>query len=53
MPRFLKGGIWENGSDDRYLDLVRSMQPGEWIAIKAAYTRKHGLPSITEAELIQ
>ncbi|ARN41887.1 hypothetical protein [Pseudomonas aeruginosa] len=45
MPRFLEEGIWENGYDDRHLELVRSMQPGERIAIKAAYTRKHGLCS--------
>lgn len=44
MPRFLKEGIWENGYDDKLLDMVRAMQPGERIAIKAAYTRKHGLP---------
>ena len=43
-PRFLKEGIWENGYDDKLLDMVRAMQPGERIAIKAAYTRKHGLP---------
>jgi 5-methylcytosine-specific restriction protein B len=41
--RFLSQGIWENGYDDKHLDLVRSMQPGDRIAIKAAYTRKHGL----------
>lgn len=40
MPRFLKEGIWENGYDDKLLDMVRAMQPGERIAIKAAYTRK-------------
>jgi 5-methylcytosine-specific restriction protein B len=44
MPRFLAEGIWENGYDDKLLDMVRAMQPGERIAIKAAYTRKHGLP---------
>lgn len=44
VSRFLEEGIWENGYDDRHLELVRSMQPGERIAIKAAYTRKHGLP---------
>jgi len=44
LARFLKEGIWENGYEDRYLDLVRSMQPGERIAVKAAYTRKNGLP---------
>lgn len=44
MPRFLAEGIWENGYDNKHLDMVRAMQPGERIAIKAAYTRKHGLP---------
>ena len=24
-PRFLSEGIWENGYDDKHLDLVRSM----------------------------
>ena len=42
-PRFLQEGIWENGYDDKYLDLVRSMRPGDRIAIKSSYTRKHGL----------
>ena len=42
--RFLDEGIWENGYDDKYLDLVRSMQPGDRIAIKSSFTRKHNLP---------
>lgn len=42
--RFLKEGIWENGYEDKYLDIVRAMQPGERIAIKATYTQKHDLP---------
>ncbi|WP_372826341.1 AAA family ATPase [Polaromonas sp.] len=42
--RFLQAGIWENGYEDKYLDIVRAMQPGERIAIKATYTKKHGLP---------
>jgi 5-methylcytosine-specific restriction protein B len=44
MPRFLSEGIWENGYDDKHLDVVLSMRPGERIAIKSSYTRKHGLP---------
>lgn len=44
MPRFLAEGIWENGYDDKFLDVVQSMRPGERIAIKSSYTRKHGLP---------
>lgn len=44
MPRFLDEGIWENGYDDKHLDLVRSMRAGDRIAIKSSYTRKHDLP---------
>lgn len=44
MSRFLAEGIWENGYDDKYLDVVRSMRPGDRIAIKSSYTRKNGLP---------
>ena len=43
-PRFLSDGIWENDYDDKHLDLVRSMQPGDRIAIKSSFTRKHNLP---------
>jgi len=42
--RFLEEGIWENGYQDKYLDTVRSIQPGDRIAIKSSYTRKHDLP---------
>lgn len=42
--RFLREGIWENRTKKKYIDLVKSMQPGDRIAIKSSYTRKHGLP---------
>lgn len=42
--RFFKDGIWENGYQDKYLDKVKSIRVGDRIAIKAAYTRKNGLP---------
>ncbi len=42
--RFLKEGIWHNGYQSRYLELVRAMQPGDRIAIKYTATRKHDLP---------
>lgn len=44
MPRFVEEGIWETGYKDRHRDLVRAIQPGDRIAIKSSYTRKHGLP---------
>ena len=42
--RFLRDGLWENGYVDRYLKEVRSIQPGDRIAIKATYVRKPNLP---------
>ncbi|MCX6598144.1 MAG: AAA family ATPase [Acidobacteria bacterium] len=51
MPRFLKEGIWQNGdpppdgpTSTREMDLVRQMKPGDPIAIKASFVRKHKLP---------
>jgi 5-methylcytosine-specific restriction protein B len=48
--RFLSSGTWENEPDwqpevaNRFMELVRSMRPGERIALKASYTRKRNLP---------
>ena len=42
--RFLSEGIWENGYFDRYLEDVKSVQPGDRIAIKSTYKRRNGLP---------
>ena len=44
MPRFIEEGIWENGYEDKHLDLVKSIKVGDRIAIKAAYVRKNNLP---------
>ncbi len=44
FPRFLQDGIWENGYEDKYLDLVKAIKEGDRIAIKSSYTRKHNLP---------
>ena len=44
LSRFIKEGIWENGYEDKYLDAVRAIQPGDRIAIKSSYIRKHDLP---------
>ena len=42
--RFLNEGIWQNGYDDKFSDLARQMKPGDRIAIKSSYVRKHNLP---------
>ena len=47
-PRLLREGIWENGwgvyGDDRLLEQVNSMRPGDRIAIKAVFAQKRNLP---------
>jgi len=42
--RFLDEGIWENCYDERLLDLVKSMRPGDRIALKATTTQRDRLP---------
>ena len=49
---FVEEGIWRNGYTDRYLDDVNSMQPGERIAIKAAYVRKNDLPFVNKGNTV-
>lgn len=41
--RFVSEGIWENGYEDKYTKEVKSILPGDRIAIKSSYTRKTGL----------
>ncbi|WP_433608902.1 AAA family ATPase [Prescottella agglutinans] len=50
--RFIADGIWENGYDDKYLDDVKSMQPGERIAIKAAFRRGRDIPFDTNGHSV-
>jgi len=52
MPRFLREGIWENGYTDRYLDLVKAIQPGDRIAVKSTYTRKRDVPFDSRGETV-
>lgn len=42
--RFLKEGIWQNRTKDKFTGLIQSMKPGDRIAIKSSFVRKHGLP---------
>lgn len=41
---FIEKGVWTNGWDDKFVDMVNSMQVGDRIAMKAAFTQKNGLP---------
>lgn len=42
--RFLSDGIWQNGNEEKFSNLVRQMKQGDKIAIKATYTRKNDVP---------
>lgn len=42
--RFLEQGVWQNGYDDKFLELVKQMKIGDRIAIKASFTRKRDVP---------
>lgn len=37
---FIEKNYWENGYDDKYQDKVNSIKEGDYIGIKAAFTRK-------------
>ena len=50
--RFVQQGIWENGYDDKYVEQVNAIKPGDLIAIKAAYTRKSGVPFETRGNVV-
>lgn len=52
--RFIEEGIWEHrgAKGDNFLEQVKSIQPGDRIAIKATYLRKKGLPFDNREELI-
>ena len=42
--RFVQEGIWQHGFEDKYLDVVKSIERGDRIAIKATFVKKKGLP---------
>ena len=37
LPRFLREGVWENGYEDKYLQLVQSIPVGATVLVKASY----------------
>ena len=41
---YISQGVWENGWDDKFIDLVKSINVGDHIAIKASFTQKYNLP---------
>ncbi|WP_298285268.1 AAA family ATPase [Acidocella sp.] len=44
LPRFLQEGIWTNGYEDQFNEIVLKMKPGDRIAVKSSFVQKHRLP---------
>lgn len=51
-PRFLQDGVWQNGYEDKFAEQVRAMKPGDRIAIKATFARKHGTPFDNKGQMV-
>ncbi|OCG31057.1 hypothetical protein A9G34_05000 [Gilliamella sp. Choc4-2] len=41
---FISSGIWQNGYDNKLLDIVKSISVGDKVAIKSTYNQKNNLP---------
>lgn len=50
--RFIEEGIWQNGYDIKYTNIVNKMQPGDKIAIKTSYTKLKGIPFENNGETV-
>jgi 5-methylcytosine-specific restriction protein B len=44
LAHFLAERVWENPHDDKFLDQVRAVRPGDRIALRSTATRKGGVP---------
>lgn len=40
--RFIENGIWENGYGEKFLDVVKSVNVGDRVAIKSSYATRDG-----------
>lgn len=50
--RFIEEGIWQNGYDMKYTNIVNKMQPGDKIAIKTSYTKSKDIPFDNNGETV-
>ena len=41
---YIEAGVWENGWEDKFQDVVKSIQIGDRIALKSTFTQKLNLP---------
>ncbi|MBY6260839.1 AAA family ATPase [Azospirillum sp. 412522] len=42
--KFVNDGVWVNGYRDKYLNIVRKINPGDLISIKSSFVQKYRLP---------
>lgn len=40
LDEFIENSYWENGHDNKYIEIVKKMKKGDFIAIKSSFTRK-------------
>lgn len=50
--QYIAEGRWKNGWDNKFIEAVNSMEVGDRIAIKAAYTKKNGLPFNNHGQVV-
>ncbi len=51
LPRFIENGIWENGYDDKFLNIVKGVPVGALIAAKTSYTMNEDDRTISVLEV--
>ena len=51
LPRFIENGIWENGYDDKFLNIVKGVPIGALIAAKTSYTMNEDNRTISVLEV--
>jgi len=47
VDRFISEGIWENGYETKYTELVKTIKTDDLIAIKSTYTRNLSISTIS------
>lgn len=50
--RFINEGVWQNGYDNKYTNIVNRMKPGDKIAIKTSYTKSKDIPFENNGETV-
>lgn len=49
---YIEQGIWKNGWDNKFIDVVKSIKVGDRIAIKSCFTQKYNLPFDNNGKIV-